>query len=39
MKRETCGKPFLGLPKQGKSREAEGRRKKPTCALLKKAPL
>jgi len=27
MKRETCGKPEKGLPKQEKSREAEGQRK------------
>jgi len=36
MKRETCGKPVKGLPKQEKSREAEGRRKGPTiCQILK----
>jgi hypothetical protein len=29
MKQETCGKPVKGLPKQEKSREAEGRRKGP----------
>jgi len=27
MKREACGKPGKGLPKQEKNREAEGRRK------------
>jgi len=27
MKQETCGKPGKGLPKQEKSREAEGRKK------------
>jgi hypothetical protein len=27
MKQETCGKPGKGLPKQEKSRKAEGRRK------------
>jgi hypothetical protein len=27
MKREACGKPVKGLPKQEKSREAEGQRK------------
>jgi len=34
MKQETCGKPGKGLPKQEKSREAAGRRKRPTQVLL-----
>jgi len=35
MKQETCGKPVKGLPKQEKSREAEGQRRKPTWYLYK----
>ena len=36
MKRETCGKPEKGLPKQEKSREAEGQRECPRGYWIKK---
>ena len=36
MKQETCGKPAKGLPKQEKSREAEGQRGRPTIMHFKK---
>ena len=39
MKRETCGKPEKGLPKQEKSREAEGRRKAHNFWALKSPTL
>ena len=34
MKQETCGKPEKGLPKQEKSRESEGQRKRLTYYRL-----
>ena len=39
MKQETCGKPGKGLPKQEKSREAEGRKEVPLKETWQKAHL